>query len=135
MKFSSGSVIIGTILLVGGSFILLFLVFFNRRRKKIVNMNHQSTGIVSDIIQRIGIKGNIYYQFIIRYDTLAGSPVTINHYSIKKPKESEVILYYDPAKPEKFVLKNDGQFRSVNIIFGIFAVLFLAGAVCAFLFL
>ena len=139
MGFSTEAIVGFTILFLGGSLILLFVWIFNRRRKRIINKNHLATGIVIDVIQKAGMKGNKFFESLIQYVTNNGQQILVRHFNTRKPqafvKGQPIELFYDSLKPEKFVLKEDRRARSINIFFGTIGVLFVAGAVCALLFL
>lgn len=100
-------------------------------------MGHDATATVVDIVERKGLKGNKYYESVLRYQTVLGKSITVNNITIGKPSRyaigGQVELYYHPDKPEKFVLKNDPRARLINIIFISIGTLMLIGAIVALL--
>jgi len=120
MQFSSEALLLFFILFTGGCLLLLIIVIFNRRRKKIIKINKLATGRVVDCIERTGLKGNRYYESIIRYQPFPDKEVLLRHFNSRKPrllqKGKEVPLYYNPAQPEKYVLKDDTR-AVISILF------------------
>ncbi|OSZ80184.1 hypothetical protein CAP36_02720 [Chitinophagaceae bacterium IBVUCB2] len=135
MKFSTEGIIFFAVLSFGGSMIMLIVWLYNSRQKKIIKLNHLVTGKIVDVIERRGLKGNKYYESVIKYQPFSGSLISVLYLTSRKPrlfaKGDEIALYYNPAKPEKYVLKEDSRARSNNIIFGTIGALFFAAAICA----
>ena len=139
MEFSTEAIVGFTGLFTSGCLILLFIWIFNQRRKRIIRMNNIATGTIVDVVERSGMKGNNYFESVIQYVPSTGQQISVRHFYTKKSsaftKGQKLELYYDPSKPEKFVMKEDRRARGINLFFGVVGALLLLGALCFLLFL
>lgn len=110
-------------------FIPLLIVLWKRSRiKKLKQTGDLVTGVVEDVIERIGAKGSRYHHVIIQYRvfgnrTLRGTYVYAG--SRKRPlylPRQSVELYYDKNKPEKFIPKNGGNYTVALVLTILFAI-------------
>ena len=120
-------------------FIPLLIVLWKQGRiKKLKQTGDLVTGVVEDVIERIGSKGNRYYHVIIQYRafgnrTLRGTYVYAG--SRKRPlylPRQSVELYYDKKKPEKFIPKNSGDYTIALVLTTLFAIGYIVLAFCLY---
>ena len=111
MRFSSAAFFIFSLSFGLGFCLMLAVSIFQRRRNKIISMGYLAAGRVTDIIRKPGLKGNVYYEYIIRYQTLSGNVITLRHFTSGVPViykvGSEIPLYYNPENPQQYVVKNE----------------------------
>jgi len=99
-------------------------------------MGYLAAGRVTDIIRKPGLKGNVYYEYIIRYQTLSGNVITLRHFissvSVVYKVGSEIPLYYNPENPQQYVVK-DEPFAGRQVM--VIAILLMIAGITALLLL
>ena len=136
MAFSSASLFIFFLSFGLGFSLMLAVLIFQRRRNKIISMGYLAAGRVIKVLQKSSLKANDYFEYIIRYQTLSGNVVTLRHFTRGIPAVykigSEIPLYYNPADPQQYVMK-DEPFAGRQII--VIAILLMVAGISALLFL
>ena len=136
MKFSSAAVFIFSLSFGLGFTLMLAALIFQRRRNKIISLGYLAAGRVIQIVQKSGLTGNVYFEYIIRYQTLSGNVVTLRHFTPGIPANykigSEIPLYYNPADPLQYVMK-DEPFAGRQVM--VIAILLMIAGISALLFL
>lgn len=101
---------------------LLIVLWKKRRIKKLRETGDLVTGVVEEVYERRGLKGNKYYQAVIQYPVFGrGQLRGVYTYSSNRThqlfiKGQRTDIYYDKNKPEKFIPK-DVPFNNVFLIF------------------
>ena len=139
MSYSSESIFLFALSFTLGFCLVLMVWIFQKRRNKIIAQGYTAAGTVADIIEKKGMKGNNYYESIIRYQSSSGKVVTIKHYSMRRPAnyqvEAIVALYYNPSKPEQYVLKDESRGPRRMKIIGIAGILLMITGICVLMLL
>ena len=114
-----------TIIIVALGFLPLLIVLWKKHRvKKLKETGDLVTGVVEEVYERRGLKGNKYYQAVIQYPVFGkGQLRGIYTYSSNRTNKlftrgQRTAIYYDKNKPEKFIPK-DVPFNNVFLLFTI----------------
>lgn len=122
--------IVFTIFLFIGLLELVVVLLILHFRRKIVKNGQQTTGRVIELQPRRTAKGGgtVYYP-VFQFTTFMNEEVTKRGKMGSKPSAfnegEEVVIYYNPEKPQQFVVANDKSYRLIFWIAGGAALLFL----------
>ncbi len=117
---------------------MLLVLWKHQQVKKLIQTGELVTGLVEDIQERHGLKGNRYYLAMIRYTPIGRSTIRGAYYFTAARhlplfvKGSQVDLYYNKEKPEKFILVDIRRGKGFLVFTIILAVAYLA--ICFFLY-
>jgi Protein of unknown function (DUF3592) len=112
-----------------GALFLLIIWIMKRRRDALIAKGHNTMGTIVDIIRNRSSKGHYTYQPVIKYTPFMQPSITkkyafsgtANQYKIG----DEVEVFYDPDKPEKFLIKGDKVVKILFWVFGVMGGIFL----------
>jgi hypothetical protein len=134
--FSTRYMMFAVFLLVG-AVELIVLYFIYRYRKRIKDNGHETTGTVVKLVKGTGGKTGTRYHPVFQYRTHMNETITQKSKMASNPpfyKEgAEVTIFYNPQKPQQFVIRDDKRFRLLYLIMGgVAGIFFLVGLIGLF---
>lgn len=132
--------VISPIFITLGSIFLLVVWLIYKRRKRIIEKGHNTTGKVVEVIRTKGSKGGYSYQPVIEYTPFMQPKIVKRHAVASSSANSykagdEVEIFYDPDKPERYIIKDDKAIRILFWVLGLLGAFFVIGGLLVWNFL
>jgi len=114
-------------MLIGAVELLIIYSIYWFRRKR-MKEGEETTGQVVDVVSGRGSKGGTVSYPVFQFRTYLNKIVTVQSKISSRPSlyktGDEVMVIYNPEKPERFVIRGDKRYRLVFFILGGIALAF-----------
>ena len=123
----SGTHIAFSVFLLIGTIDLIIIFFMWRFRRIIISKGQQTTARIVDLSSGSGSRGGVYYP-VFQFSTFLNEQITQRSKVGSNPpaykQDEEVVIFYNPEKPQQFVVQKDKRFRLIFLIIGGLATIF-----------